>query len=177
MNATGWSWWILLSCACWVFIRRYRTMWYDVCLVLACAVIFASCPAHCLVGAHIFVRCQNFTRLRDVQTSCHWPQFGPAQVMLENIKVGDAAMPPRKGNGKWDWKQTGDSDSVSVKGESIQGIPFLGGKYTWFRHIIDLFDRTALVTNPSLELIQLQALEGPETCAIARRVGGWWRWG
>lgn len=41
----------------------------------------------------------------------------------------------------------------------------------YFRRIIDLFDRTALVTNPSLELIQLQALEGPETCAIARWEG------
>jgi len=59
-----------------------------------------------------------------------------------------------------------------VRGESIPGIPFFEGKYTWFRRIIDLFDRTALVTNLSLELIQLQALEGPETCAIARRVGG-----
>lgn len=108
MNATSWSWWILLSCACWVFIRRYRTVWYDVCLVLACAVIFASCPAHCLCHnsdwrshfcslskLHGTTWCPNIMPLTSVSTGaghvgehqsgrcCHDTQKGQREVRLK----------------------------------------------------------------------------------------------
>lgn len=181
MNATSWSWWILLSCACWVFIRRYRTVWYDVCLVLACAVIFPSCPAHCL--------CHN--------SGWRWHFFfvvkASRDYMMSKHHAINLSLDRRRScwrTSKWEMLPCHPERATGSETESKPVIQILflwrvraSQAYLFLKGNIPGSDvsLTYLIAQHwwqiPLELIQLQTLEGPETCAIARRVGGWWRWG